>query len=135
MTLTIYKLNPIIPRPISLCAMQETIRLNTSLVFRLREKRPGNFHEFKLYLYETSRQLHDLIHAMNVESVHVIVMIFPAAENGAFLIIEATLCCKFCKRGQTQVLCTIRIMYTSVIKACTKYRIGMTTAITFAIVK
>ena len=35
--------------------------------------------------------------------VHKTLLIFPAAENGPFLLVEATVCCRFCYGRQAEV--------------------------------
>ena len=53
-----------------------------------REKRPGNFREFKLY---TDVMLRNCI-SHSSSKFHVILLIFSPAENGPFLVVEATVC-------------------------------------------
>ena len=60
-----------------------------------RKKRPGNFCEFKLFTDVTSRQLHT-----SISEVHVILLIFSPAENGPFLLVEATVCAGSAMEGK-----------------------------------
>ena len=58
-----------------------------------REKRPGNFHEFKLFT-----DVNCIPHS--ISEVHVILLIFSPAENGPFLLVEATVCAGSATEGK-----------------------------------
>ena len=61
-----------------------------------REKWPGNFREFKLYTDVTSRQLHTSFKQWSPHDTYV----FSSAENGPFLLVEATVCAGSATEGK-----------------------------------
>ena len=62
-----------------------------------REKRPGNFREFKLYTDVT----HGNCIPHSSSEVHMILLIFSPAENGLFLLMEATVLRQKASRRRT----------------------------------